>query len=381
MLLVTTWYGTFVVDISGQDARAIDRILAENDPASIGADLDSIARGEVLPREAELAGKHAITAVLEPRVGSFGHILDDARTYPIPTNDECGLDLSLLIEANLIRAREKKDTGSDDSRVLSSIGALTEIENAFNLLQERIAEWTSKGWEEPGRHLAEKGVMASLAGSATYGEFLQSLKDENPRLAERMEATLEDPDGSIEGISAIARSCEDLSRTRAELEDYVDREMDAVAPNLKAVVGPIIGARLIHSAAGLQRLARLPSSTLQVLGAEKAFFRFLKEGGRPPKHGILFQHPAVHSARRDLRGRIARTIAAAAGRAARLDAFGGEGGAEIRAELDLRLQGILALPPRQRKGPGPRQPPFREGWWAEKGRKAPDRGPKRYHRR
>ena len=118
------------------------------------------------------------------------------------------------------------------------------------------------------------------------------------------------------------------------MESYITEEMERIAPNLAATTGPLVGARLIHSAGGLRRLAGLPSSTVQVLGAEKAFFRFLREGGRPPKHGILFQHPSVHSAPTGLRGRMARTMAASASLASRLDAYGGTGGSEIRKRME-----------------------------------------------
>jgi nucleolar protein 56 len=287
------------------------------------------------------------------------------------------LDISLLIKANIIRSARAKRNGPDDSNILSSVGAITEIDSTINLLQERIAEWIGKIWEEPGKHLMEKGVLDSLAASASLGEFSERLGEINPGLKERMEGSLPDPESSLQGIPLLASSLQDLYSKRRALESYIDSEMDGVAPNLKKVVGPVIGARLIQSAAGLMRLALLPASTVQVLGAEKAFFKFLKEGGKPPKHGILFQHPQVHSARRDLRGKMARTIANAASRAARLDAYGGVGGDDIRSQLDAKIERMRTLPVKQKGGPTQRQPPFREGWWATKGQGPERPGPRR----
>jgi nucleolar protein 56 len=157
-----------------------------------------------------------------------------------------------------------------------------------------------------------------------------------------------------------------LSEARERMETCIGSEMQIVAPSLAEVVGPLIGARLIHSAGGLERLSRLPASTVQVLGAEKMFFKFLKEGGKPPKHGVLFQHPWVHSLPAQKRGRMARSLASAASIAARLDANGGSGVAEIKKRLERRAAEIKTTD-KKKAVHGGRQPPFREGWWANKG--------------
>lgn len=49
--------------------------------------------------------------------------------------------------------------------------------------------------------------------------------------------------------------------------------MHAVAPNLAALIGDLVGARLISHAGSLTNLAKYPASTVQILGAEKALFR------------------------------------------------------------------------------------------------------------
>jgi nucleolar protein 56 len=94
-----------------------------------------------------------------------------------------------------------------------------------------------------------------------------------------------------------------------------------VAPNVKEVLTASVGARITARAGSLQRLATLPASTIQILGAEKALFRSLKTGANPPKHGMLFQHPLIHAAPKWQRGKIARAIAAKVAIAARIDAY------------------------------------------------------------
>jgi nucleolar protein 56 len=125
------------------------------------------------------------------------------------------------------------------------------------------------------------------------------------------------------------------------MESYVDKTMKEVAPNTRAVAGALLGARLIAIAGSLQNLAMRPASTIQVLGAEKALFRSLKTGARPPKHGLIFQHTLLHDAKRWQRGKIARAIAGKLAIAARTDAFGGRYvGDSLKADIEKRLAEI-----------------------------------------
>ena len=119
------------------------------------------------------------------------------------------------------------------------------------------------------------------------------------------------------------------------------RTMEEMAPNVRAVAGALLGARLIAIAGSLQNLAMRPASTIQVLGAEKALFRSLKTGARPPKHGLIFQHTLLHDAKRWQRGKIARVIAGKLAIAARADAFGGHFiGDKLKADINKRLEEI-----------------------------------------
>jgi nucleolar protein 56 len=93
-------------------------------------------------------------------------------------------------------------------------------------------------------------------------------------------------------------------------------------------------------AGGLDRLAVLPASTIQILGAEKALFRALRTGSRPPKHGILFQHQEVHMAPKWQRGKIARTLANKIAIAARVDYYRGTEDLSLKEGLDRRLERI-----------------------------------------
>jgi len=110
---------------------------------------------------------------------------------------------------------------------------------------------------------------------------------------------------------------------------------------MSSLVGPMLSARLISIAGGLENLAKMPASTVQVLGAEKALFRSLKTGARPPKHGVIFQYGAIHQSPRWQRGKIARALSGKLSIAARLDYFGGEFKGEVlRGQLEKKIKEI-----------------------------------------
>jgi nucleolar protein 56 len=116
---------------------------------------------------------------------------------------------------------------------------------------------------------------------------------------------------------------ERLSETRTLLAREVSARADVVMPNSSALIGGLVAARLLLQAGGLELLARLPGSTIQVLGARTALFSHLRSHTPAPKHGIIFQHRRVHNAPREVRGKVARVLAAKLAIAARLDFYRG----------------------------------------------------------
>jgi nucleolar protein 56 len=147
-----------------------------------------------------------------------------------------------------------------------------------------------------------------------------------------------------ENLAIVKRLADQViaqSDLRRVLADHIEVAMETVAPNVKELLTASVGARIMAKAGSLARLAMLPASTIQVLGAEKALFRALKTGARPPKHGILFQHPLIHSAPKWQRGKIARAIASKVAIAARIDYYRHAGkDSSIQNRLNTRLTEI-----------------------------------------
>jgi nucleolar protein 56 len=262
-----------------------------------------------------------------------------------------------------------------DMLAVQAIRAIDDIDKTINLFATRIREWYGvhfpeldelvKEHEDYIRLVAEighrDGITVESLGRIGFSEAKASKIVEVA--SSSVGADLSEHDA--EAIRTLARIVLDLFQLRKTLTSYLDEIMSEVAPNITALVGPLLGARLLSLAGSLERMAMLPASTIQVLGAEKALFRALRTGGRPPKHGVIFQYPEIHRSPKWQRGKIARALAAKLALAAKVDAFTGRFvGDRLREELQARIEEIkkvYAKPPvrKEVKEAKPR-PPRRE---------------------
>jgi nucleolar protein 56 len=122
----------------------------------------------------------------------------------------------------------------------------------------------------------------------------------------------------------------------------VETTAPTVAPNLAALAGPVLAARLIALAGGLESLAKKPAGTVQVLGAEDALFAHLRGHAPSPKHGVIYTHEYVNGTRPADRGSAARALAGKLAIAARVDHYSGELKPQLRTDLEDRMATIRA---------------------------------------
>lgn len=255
------------------------------------------------------------------------------------------------ITVELTKLRVKGAVEKRDLVVAQAIQSLDELDKTINMLMARVREWYGIHFPELDRLLEKHETYARLVvdlGSKDNFTVENLEKEEVPqskaeaiaKVAEKsMGADLEETD--VKQIQALCKDILSLYKLRDNLEKYLDSTMEEVAPNTKFLVGSLLGARLIALSGGLMNLAKRPASTIQVLGAEKALFRSLKTGTRPPKHGLIFQHTLLHDAKRWQRGKIARAVAGKLAIAARADAFGGRNiASELKANMDRRIDEI-----------------------------------------
>jgi len=145
----------------------------------------------------------------------------------------------------------------------------------------------------------------------------------------------------MSNIDHFAKEVIALANMRKTLGEYLKVKMDLVAPNLSALIGEVIGARLISHAGSLTNLAKYPASTVQILGAEKALFRALKTKGNTPKYGLIFHSTFIGRAQLKNKGRISRYLANKCSIASRIDCFSDEAtkvfGEKLRDQVEERL--------------------------------------------
>jgi nucleolar protein 56 len=141
-------------------------------------------------------------------------------------------------------------------------------------------------------------------------------------------------DEDLEALEVAFEDLKDKYQMREELESYIEEVVEDEMGNLTAFMEPMLVAKLLAHAGSLETLAKKPASTVQMYGAEKALFRYLKGEGTPPKHGVIYEHRFVNSLPEEKRGKMSRFMANKISIAARLDYYGGDfKGDELREEI------------------------------------------------
>jgi nucleolar protein 56 len=255
------------------------------------------------------------------------------------------------ITMEIAKLRVKGAVEQRDLIVAQAIQTLDDLDRTVNLFMGRLREWYGTHFPELDRLIEKHETYARLVVNLGEREnfTIEAIEKEDiPKgKAEAIVQMAETSMGAdistkdLEQVQALSKDTLNLYALRGSMEAYLDNTMEEVARNIKAMVGSLLGARLIAMAGSLRNLAMRPASTIQVLGAEKALFRSLKTGARPPKHGLIFQAALLHDAKRWQRGKIARALAGKLSIAARADAFGGRYiGDRLKADLDRRIAEI-----------------------------------------
>jgi nucleolar protein 56 len=322
----------------------------------------------------------AVAAATQKKIGITAEVaeaaeVEAARSHISNVAVETGFvkdakDLSVWtrnVSMELAKLKVKGAVEKRDLIVAQAIQTLDDLDRTVNLFMARIREWYGVHFPELDRliekHETYARLIVKLGDKSNF--TLEALdKEDVPKAkaeaiakvaAASMGADVAEED--LTQIQALSRDVLGLYELRKAMEAYLEKTMSEVAPNTQALVGSLLGARLIAVAGGLRNLALRPASTIQVLGAEKALFRSLKTGARPPKHGLIFQHTLLHDAKRWQRGKIARALAGKLAIAIRADAFGGGKyvGDALKADLEKRLEEIREKykepPPVQEKKP------------------------------
>jgi nucleolar protein 56 len=221
-------------------------------------------------------------------------------------------EATVATAAEAISERER----AGDQQLKHAIRAMDDCTESANELAERLAEWG--------------GTVDPDAGTGV--DYARTLVDRDSPPAEPQ-------------LLSLASRVAGLADEADSLRTYVEEHAPAVAPNLSALAGPVLAARLISLAGGLESLAKKPSGTIQVLGAEDALFAHLHGNAPSPKHGAIYTHDAVRNTRDEDRGSAARALAGKLAIAARVDHYSGTHRPELVAEFEDRMETIRARDP------------------------------------
>lgn len=226
--------------------------------------------------------------------------------------------------------KELQKAVTEDTLIIQSKEMIDDLNKICNQLAKRIREW-SGGW------IPELTVVDD---HETYVKKLTKNKEEIlEELGCEESVGTNIPQEHIEKLQKTAAAIATLYDTRAELIAFSEQELEKIMPNTLAVCGVSIASDLLAHAGSLKRLSRYPAGTIQLLGAESALFRHLRnKKHKSPKHGTIINHPLVQKAQRRNRGKVARALADKISIAAKVDYFkGAPCGERLKQELEARF--------------------------------------------
>jgi len=238
---------------------------------------------------------------------------------------------------------------SPDLHIIQTINTLDDTDKIINGLSSRLREWYGLHFPELDNlidsingysKIVLGGKRDDLTDKVYTDAGFPETKVEMLSLLQKKSKGGAISDENLAIVQTLAKQILELFDLRNTLEKHIETQMELVAPNISGILGAAVGARILARAGSLKKLAFMPASTIQVLGAEKALFRSLKTGSQPPKHGLLFQHALVHAAPRWQRGKIARAISTKAAIAARVDVYGSGRNQMLFEKLNVRIKEI-----------------------------------------
>ncbi|KAF9004730.1 hypothetical protein BDQ17DRAFT_1278961 [Cyathus striatus] len=267
--------------------------------------------------------------------------------------------MSLGLSHSLGRFKLKFSPDKVDTMVVQAIALLDDLDKEINIYAMRVKEWY--GWHFPemakiiNDNIAYARVIRVMgfrtnAATTSFAEILPEDLEAVLKAAAEISMGTEISDSDIAHIHSLCDQVISISKYRTQLAEYLRNRMNAIAPNLTALVGELVGARLISHAGSLLNLAKHPASTVQILGAEKALFRALKTKHDTPKYGLIYHASLIGQAPPKLKGKMARMVATKAALSIRVDALtDADGksepaapsiGVENRAKLESRLRAL-----------------------------------------
>ncbi len=285
-----------------------------------------LEKGQQINAETEMLRKYPGAELLGKNQAPPTWVLDHF-------SDE-GYDEKMREATMLVTKRKIAESVRKDHLIIQAVNSIEETDRVANNLSKRLREWYELYNPEFSRSIESHEKFTELIQEKTKKELL---KEAGASEEETMGTELEQED--LTPVMRFAKEITSLFKLREEQAGYVEKSMQEIMPNVTAIAGAMIGAKLLALAGSLQKMAMFPASTIQLLGAEKALFRHIKTGAKPPKFGVIINHPFITNAPYAQKGRAARMLADKISIASKIDFFKGEfRGDQLRKELEEKLQ-------------------------------------------
>lgn len=256
------------------------------------------------------------------------------------------------------KAGIKSSYESEEFALIQAVNAINEIDRSHNLMFERLGEWY--GIYFPEVNINNPSTLTKLVSLVTSKNGIdinevekivgtnESAKDITDKMSNTIGRVMAQEERSV--ILTYAKLTEQMGELRETLESYINSATKRLLPNTAYITDNMVAAELLSKAGSLERLVIMPAGTIQLLGAEKALFKHIKFGSKPPKYGVLFRLPAISNARRDIRGKLARAYSAKIATALKADIITKRFiGDELKATLDKSVERITSTKPTVRK--------------------------------
>jgi nucleolar protein 56 len=328
-----------------EKGAVIDSELFPKDAAKIAEKLQQSRSGKLIEEESTLTSRleaRGMTAVKDENSDAAAKMRDEFRAIALQlkwAGSQAEIN-SMLSAVGAAAAKPRLKEAKTDRILMSAIGVADELDRVINIFVERLREWYGLHFPEGERAVDDHRKFAGMAAQG-FRDSVSVEGVETEKMA-KASAGMEFSDDDMEQVKAFAESILRLFELKDGMKGYIESAARRFAPNTAAIAGPALALRLLVLAGGLDKLAKMPSSTVQILGAEKSLFRHLKGQGNAPKHGILFSHEYVQRAPHDMKGKVARLVAAKLSLAARIDYFSKEDRSnQLKADLDEKVRDIL----------------------------------------
>lgn len=254
---------------------------------------------------------------------------------------------------NAVKSAIRHSYGSEEYALIQAVNAMNEMNKSSNLIFERLSEWY--GIYFPEARVTNSPTLARLINitaskdSITLEDIVDIIGDNDTAntLYEKMSTDTGRVMGAEEKrvLLTFSKISMDMEESKNSLEEYITSATNRLLPNTVYLTDNMVSAELLGKAGSLGRLVTMPAGTIQLLGAEKALFKHIKFGSKPPKYGVLFRLPAISQARKDVRGKLARAYAAKIAIALKADVISKNFiGDELKKALDKSVERILKSP-------------------------------------